>query len=224
MPNSIALIGGEEFRPGCEDLDLSILAASNPERSRLLVLPTAAGKENPAMAAANGVRYFTELGADASPLMVIDRSDAEDTTMVAELGTADVVYLTGGNPAHLFHVLRGSALLHAVTSILERGAVLAGSSAGAMVLGAWMNFGGWRAALGVAGSIAMLPHHECTNPDAMAVDLADAPPKLEAIVGVDSRTGCLSTSSGWTVLGAGQVTVYQGGVLRRYGAGESFVL
>jgi cyanophycinase len=225
MPRGIALIGGDEFRSGCEELDRAVLASVGAERPRLLVLPTAAAHEGPAKAASNGVRYFSELGADAAPLMVLDRSDAEDEALAAEVQSADVVYLTGGNPAHLLDTLRGSLLLRRLTDARERGAVLAGSSAGAMVLGAWMRFRGWREALGVAGGIATLPHHERAHPERVAEELAaDAPPGLAAVLGIDARTGCLATGDGWTVLGAGQVAVYQGGAWRRNSSGESFTI
>lgn len=225
MPQGIALIGGEEFRPGCEELDRAILASVEAERPRLLVLPTAAAHENPAMAASNGVRYFSELGADAAPLMVLDRSDAEDEALAAEVETADVVYLTGGNPANLLDTLQGSLLLRGMTDAHQRGAVLAGSSAGAMVMGAWMRFRGWREALGIAGSIATLPHHERARPESVATELkADAPPGLTAVLGIDARTGCLGTADGWEVMGAGQVAVYQGGASRSFSSRESFII
>ena len=225
MPRGIALIGGEEFRPGCEELDRAVLASTGAGRPRLLVVPTAAAHENPAMAASNGVRYFSELDADAAPLMVLDRSDAGDESIAAEVGAADVLYLTGGNPSHLLDTLRGSLLLRSMTDALERGAVLAGSSAGAMVMGTWMRFRGWGEALGIAGAIATLPHHERANPESVAEELAaDAPAGLTAVLGIDARTGCLATADGWTVLGAGRVTVYQGGAWRRINSGESFII
>ena len=225
MPGAIALVGGDEFRSGCEELDRAVLASVEAVRPRLLVLPTAAAHEGPAMAASNGVRYFSELGADAAPLMVLDRSDAEDEALAAEVESADVVYLTGGNPSHLLDTLRGSLLLRSMADARERGAVLAGSSAGAMVMGAWMRFRGWREALGITGSIAALPHHERADPESVAAELAaDAPTGLTAVLGIDARTGCLATGDGWKVLGAGQVAVYQGGAWRRSSSGESFTL
>ena len=225
MPRGIALIGGEEFRSGGEELDRAVLASVEAERPRVLVVPTAAAHERPDMAASNGVRYFTELGADAAPLMVLDRSDAEDESLASEVESADVVYLTGGNPANLLDVLQGSLVLRSMTDAHQRGAVLAGSSAGAMVLGAWMRFRGWREALGIAGSIATLPHHERAKPESVVAELAaDAPPGLTAILGTDARTGCLATGDGWTVLGMGQVAVYQGGAWSRRTSGESFSL
>ena len=65
----IALVGGDEFRPGCEEMDRAILDSTGLERPSLLVIPTAAAQEKPEKAASNGVSYFSALGADASPLM-----------------------------------------------------------------------------------------------------------------------------------------------------------
>ena len=138
-----------------------------PEKSSpvVLIVPTAAAFENPARAADNGVRHFRALGADASPLMVLDHDDAMDAGIAAEVESADVVYLTGGNPAHLLDTLRDSLLLDAIRHRLENGGILAGSSAGAMVMGSWMRFRGeWTRTLGMAEGIATLPHHERADP------------------------------------------------------------
>ena len=55
--------------------------------------------------------------------------------MAAQLDGADVIYFTGGSPEHLHSVLARSPLLDAVKAANAAGAVWAGSSAGAMVLG-----------------------------------------------------------------------------------------
>ena len=67
MTGRLALVGGDEFRPGCETMDAAILAAAGSSNPTVLIVPTAAAFENPARAADNGVRHFTSLGADASP-------------------------------------------------------------------------------------------------------------------------------------------------------------
>ena len=69
--------------------------------------------------------------------MALDHDDASDAGIAAEVESADVVYLTGGNPAHLLETLRDSLLLDSIQTMLERGGTLAGSSAGAMVMGSW---------------------------------------------------------------------------------------
>ena len=221
----LALVGGDEFRSGCESMDAAILAATGNSSPVALIVPTAAAFENPARAADNGVRHFRSLGADASPLMVLDHDDAMDSGIATEVESADVVYLTGGNPAHLLETLQDSLLLDALQNRLANGGVLAGSSAGAMVMGSLMRFRGeWTRTLAIAAGIATLPHHERANPDTILGELESAPDDMTAVFGIDGRAGALSGPDGWTALGAGRVTVYQDGSWIRYEDGGSFNL
>ena len=219
MSGRLALVGGDEFRSGCESMDAAILAATGKPRPMVLIVPTAAASENPARAADNGVRHFRSLGAEASPLMILDHEDATDAGIAAEVESADVVYLTGGSPSHLLDTLRGSLLLGSIHTMLERGGTLAGSSAGAMVMGSWMRFREWRRTLGIAAGIATLPHHERADPDTVVEELRAAPDDLSAVFGIDGRAGALSGPDGWTALGTGRVTVYQSLPRTRYGDG-----
>lgn len=227
MNGRLALVGGDEFREGCEIMDAAIIAAAGKASPVALIIPTAAAFENPARAAENGARHFASLGADAAPLMALDRRDANDPAIAAEMDAADIAYLTGGNPAHLLDALRDSALLDAIRRGLSRGMVLAGSSAGAMVLGRHMRFrGAWTPALGLAGNIAVLPHHERADADAAFAELwQSAPDGLSAAVGVDGRTGIISEpAGGWRVLGAGGATVYRRERWERAESGGSFAI
>ena len=177
MKGLIALVGGDEFRRGCEAMDAVILEATGARRPRVSIVPTAAAAQNPAKAASNGVSYFSALGADASVVMALGPADSADPDLMAPLEHADVVYLAGGDPAHLLNTLRDSLLLDALHGALARGAVVAGSSAGAMVLGSRMRYRGWREALGVVDRVTVLPHHERADPVAVAAELAgEAPP------------------------------------------------
>ena len=222
MNGRLALVGGDEFRASCESMDAAILAATGSAAPIVLIVPTAAAFENPARAADNGVRHFQALGADARPLMVLDHDDAMDAGIAGEVESADVVYLSGGNPAHLLDTLQDSLLLDAIQSRLANGGILAGSSAGAMVMGSWMRFREWRRTLGIATGIATLPHHERADPDTVVGDLQSAPDDLTAVFGIDGAAGALSGPDSWTALGAGRVTVYQDGGWRRFEHGEIF--
>ena len=223
MAGRIALVGGDEFREGCESMDEAILTATGKSAPTVLIIPTAAAFERPDLAAQNGVQHFTSLGADAHPLMALDRKDAMDPGLASEIDSADLIYLTGGNPAHLLETLSNSALLGRIEAALGRGAVLAGSSAGAMVMGSWMRFREWRRALGIAGGIATLPHHERADPDSTLRDLdASAPKELNAVFGVDGRCGVISGPEGWTAMGPGNITVYRNGSWDRYAEGDTF--
>ena len=205
-------------------MDLEILAAAGAARPRVLIVPTAAAKQNPSKAAANGVAYFEGLGAEADALMVLDCEGADDDGLVSRIGWADVIYLTGGDPAHLLDVLRGSRLLDAVKESAAGGAVLAGSSAGAMVLGGWMRYDGVRPALGLLDGLAVLPHHERSRPEVVAAELAEAAYPGGVVLGVNAGAACLGDADGWRVAGEGSVVLYSRGAWRRFQTGETVPL
>ena len=224
MVGRMALVGGDEFRRGCEEMDSEILKATGKSRPRVLIIPTAAVEGNPAKAAANGVRHFSSLGSDAEALMVLDSKDANDPQLVADVDHADLIYLTGGNPRHLLDTLRGSELLSRIEKALEGETILVGSSAGAMVMGSWMRFREWSEALGLVSGVATLPHHERADPADTAAELNRTAPASVTVLGVDGMSGCLGSSWSWTVLGSGAVTVYGKSDWRRFTAGDTFSL
>ena len=224
MSGMIALVGGDEFREGCEEMDRTILEATGVDRPTVLIVPTAAAFQDPSRTAANGVAYFSALGARPSPLMALGAGESDDEELVSPMRGADMVYLTGGDPRHLLDTLRGSRLLEELKAALERGAVVAGSSAGAMVMGSWMRFHGWTEALGIVDGVAVLPHHERSDPASVAKDLAkDAPVGLTA-VGIDGGTACFTHPDGWVVIGQGAVTLYPSQGWHRYMSGETLSL
>ena len=133
LPGWLALLGGSEWTEGCEDVDSQLLRASGG--AVVLVLPTAAAYEHPDKAVATASAYFARLGARAEACMVLSRSDAEDGAMAATVRAARFIYLGGGSVLHLRSVLKNSAVWDAMAAAWRAGAVVAGSSAGAMVLG-----------------------------------------------------------------------------------------
>jgi cyanophycinase len=201
-------------------MDRAILNATGEEHPRVLVVPTAAARQGPSKAASNGVDYFSGLGARASALMVMESAGANDEGLLAPVGAAHVIYLTGGDPGHLLDTLIGSLLLEKLKDAHQRGAILAGSSAGAMVLGSWMRFGGWTQALGFVDGIAVLPHHEGSGPARVAKELGEASPSGLVVVGIDAKVCCFGRAGGWEVLGPGGVTLYSQGRWRRYEPGQ----
>ena len=220
MRGRIALVGGDEFRAGCREMDRELLATTGSERPSVIIVPTAAAHQSPDRAVANGVDHFEALGAAASGLMVVESSDANDEDLLRPLDRADVVYFTGGDPAHLLDVLTGSLLLAAVTDALRRGKLLAGSSAGAMVMGPWMRYRGWQKALAIVQGIATLPHHENSDPRSLAKEMAEAAPSEVTPVGIDAQTCCYFDGDGWRVLGQGKATVYEESGWRTFAAGD----
>jgi cyanophycinase len=208
MLGLIALAGGNEFRPDCEPMDRSILARLGPQ-PRVVILPTAAAREDPAKAAENGVRYFQRLGAFAEAAMVIDPATAGEKRWAASIQTADLVYLAGGDPVYLLETLSPSPAWEAARKAWEKGGILAGSSAGAMILGGkmWAPGRGWREGLGLLPKIAVLPHHASLAAAWKAKEMTGSLSPGITLVGIDEATALVVPS--WEVVGQGQVVVYE---------------
>ena len=225
MAKRILLVGGDEFRASCAGMDRRVLEVAGATNPRVAIVPTAAAFENPGLAASNGVRHFTGLGARAFGLDVVRREDAENSRMVAQLDGAHVIYFTGGSPEHLHSVLAESPLLSAVSEACEAGAIWCGSSAGAMVLGSVMRRPSSGSpvspALGIVRDVMVLPHHERSDPNAVTEQLSGSATVGLTVLGIDGGSGVLLDADGATALGAGNVTVYRSGEWRRYAAGDS---
>ena len=223
MPGTIALVGGDEFRVGCEVMDQEVMRASGKNPASVVIVPTAA-VTGPAKAANDGVVHFSALGGNADRLMVLESEQANDAEFCAPVADADVVYFTGGSPDHLLATLRGSVLLQLLMEGLDRGLVLGGSSAGAMVMGSMMrrpSSGGWVEGLGIAPNIGILPHHERREPAEILRELRHSAPSEVVYLGIDARTGVLGGPGNWRVAGFGKVTVYKSDEYAVYAAGDS---
>jgi cyanophycinase len=208
----LALVGGGEWQPGCT-FDAGLLASSGG--NEVLVLPTAAAYEGASAVVQSASRWFAGLGATVAAPMVLGRSDASDPGHVAAVRSARFVYLSDGSPLHLRSVLKESPLWQALLDAWRDGAVVAGSSAGAMVLGDPMvdpRGGAFTLGLGLIEGVALLPHASTWSPDRVrrTIHLASAE---VALVAVDDQTSVIRQPDGtWSTAGAGTAHVYRGGV------------
>jgi cyanophycinase len=82
-----------------------------------------------------GLKHFRRLGAFVECARIADRANADDPRWVEMLEAADLVYFSGGNPLYLYQTLAGTRAWEAAERAWARGAVYAGCSAGAMILG-----------------------------------------------------------------------------------------
>ena len=211
MHGPLALVGGGEWREGCT-FDRDLLAASGAEE--VLVLPTAAAYEHPERAVETAEQWFAGLGAKVRGLMVLARPDAELEVNAAAIRDAKFIYLSGGSPLHLRSVLKDSSTWHALSQAWQGGAVLAGSSAGAMALCDPMvdpRGGAFTLGLGLLAQVAIIPHHNTWSEEKAKRTITLAPKGLP-IVGIDERTALiLGVDGGWSVAGVGGVVVFQNG-------------
>ena len=207
-------------------MDRALLEATGTVRPRLVVIPTAASPEDPERAARNGRHYFETLGAVASSGMILTRADAENPRWFQDFRGADVLYLTGGSPSYLLDTLRGTAAWEAIVERFRSGAMVVGSSAGAMVLAEKMRAPGSGVvlALGLVPGVAVVPHGESLTESrarSLSLDLDES----VVVLIIDTATCCLSFGDGnWRVLGKGRVAVQAGGRTIAYRSGETFFL
>jgi cyanophycinase len=211
MPGVLALVGGNEWQEKCT-FDRALLEASGG--SEVLVLPTAAAYEHPQRAVEHASQWFESLGGKVRGLDVLRRQDAEDEGNAAAVRAARFVYLSGGSPMHLRSVLKDSPVWDALVEAWDAGAVLAGASAGAMVLCDPMvdpRGGAFTLGLGLVEQVALIPHHEEWDEDQARRTIELAPAGLP-VVGIDTQTALIRSPEGsWTTAGAGNVVVFVDG-------------
>ena len=113
MPGPIALVGSGEFTPALEPVDRRLLDASGRKHPRVVILPTASAPDGEEMFqrwVRMGRDHFESLGAQVEPLLVRERDDALDPVPAQVVVEADLVYLSGGKPDHLYDVLRDTPI------------------------------------------------------------------------------------------------------------------
>jgi cyanophycinase-like exopeptidase len=200
------------------------------------LVPTAAARGRPDLAAAHGIAAFGRAaraaGTDAvaTAINVVDASSAADPHHVAALAAADVIHLPGGDPDLVPAVMRGSPAWGAIEEALAAGAVLAGASAGAMALATWT----WTAQGGVAGlgivpGLAVVPHADRDQWASALERFGRWAPAGLGLVGLAERTGAIAEDVGadpirWRVVGPGEVRwqAVRAGPTTVVRSGESF--
>lgn len=222
----LLLAGGAEFGGGMSAPDLRVIELAGGFDAPLCILPTAAAPDhNHKRAGNNGVRWFRHLGTrNVFVLDVIDSDSANDVTFAASLRTSKLIYLLGGFPRHLGETLAGSLCWEAALDAYRNGAVIAGSSAGAMVL-CEHYYDPYEKrllrGLNLIPNACVLPHHNTFGKawaDQLKLLLPDA-----MLIGIDESTGMLTDADGaWRVYGSGKVMLYRSESTIVYGRGEGF--
>jgi cyanophycinase len=225
----ILLEGGAEFGGEIAAADRRAVELAGGAHAPIGIVPTAAAPaKDHQKAGKNGVNWFRSLGAtNVTTLRLIDKESADDPSVAEALEPVKLIYMLGGSPHYLEQTLRGSASWQAMLRAYEAGAVIGGSSAGAMVLCEHYYdpfkdqvFKG----LGLVPGCCIIPHHD-TFGQKWAAKLAALLPET-ILVGIDERTGMLNDSpdNRWQVYGHGAVTLYRGSKVEPFGPGQPFGL
>jgi len=222
----LLLEGGSEFGGRMRDPDLRAIELAGGFDAPLRIIPAAAAPDrNHVRAGGNGVRWFESLGArDVESLPLIDNASANDETIANSLRQAKLIYLLGGFTHYLGQTLKDSLAWQASLEALENGAVIAGSSAGAMVMCEYYfnpDSGEVIEGLNLVHNSLVLPHHNRFG-KGWAERLLKQIPNV-TLIGIDEQTGVINDGrdGAWTVHGAGDVTLYRAGSVETFKAGKT---
>ena len=225
----VVLEGGNEFRGEMAAVDRHALMLCGGDSAPIRIIPAAAAPDNNhAKAGDKGVRWFKSLGAyDVRILGIIDPTSADRPELAEEIEAAKLIFILGGFPRHLAETLTGSRAWQAITKALRTGAILAGSSAGAMVLCEHYFdpvSGKIRKGLNLISNGVVLPHHDTFGKTWAPLLAENLPDSL--LIGIDEETAVLNDGPGgeWTVYGKGAVTIYEPDGQAVFYPGQRFVL
>jgi cyanophycinase len=214
----LVAVGGGSEEPA---LVREILDLAKGKASRVAIVNTASsepGKSGPIY-----LKFFQGLGVASAVLVpLLDREQAYDPTVLEQLGQADLIYFTGGNQIRLAQVLQDTPAHGAILAAWQRGAVVAGTSAGAMVWGPEYLAAGTSAGALAKGTtpggldlkpgLGLLPGvvvdtHFGREGRLGRLLVATAQQAGLAGVGVDERTAAVISADGVRVIGDGHVTI-----------------
>jgi cyanophycinase len=222
----LALVGSGEYLPAMLEIERALI---DGRPKRYVQIPTAASAEGEAR-----LRYWVDLGreqadrlgVEAVPLVVADRDQANDPEIAAQVRGAGLIYLSGGSPALLADVLRGTALLAAIVDEWHRGAALAGCSAGAMAMATRVpdlrRGKHIRDGFALTPNLQVLPHFDKMLgwiPDILTRPFL-RPEAGVTLVGIDEETALVGGPTEYEVQGRQGVHVLGDGKRRSYYAGD----
>jgi cyanophycinase len=143
---------------------------------------------------------------------IISRISADDKKLAQTLREAKLIYMLGGFTHYLGQTLKDSLAYEAMLEAYQKGAVIAGSSAGAMVMcESYYDPSSKRVhqGLNLVPHSLVLPHHN-TFGQSWASSLLKKLPNVK--------------NGAWTVYGRGSVTLYHNEQVETHQTGKTFSL
>ncbi|GAB4289114.1 MAG: cyanophycinase [Oscillatoriaceae cyanobacterium] len=220
---TVMVIGGAEDKLHGKEILQSFFARSGGTEAQIAIVPCASREP-----AAMGTRYttiFEEMGAKKIQVLDIrDRSEGEDPKWQEYLEECSGVFLTGGDQLRLCALVADTPLMEKLRLKVREGSiVLAGTSAGAAVMGHHMIAGGGsgespnRSLVDMATGLGILPEvivdqhfHNRNRMARLLSAIASHPDRIG--IGIDEDTCAVFEGDGEIlVIGKGTVTIVDPG-------------
>jgi cyanophycinase len=224
----LLLEGGAEFGGHMREPDLRAIELAGGFSAPICIIPTAAAPDNNHQrAGSNGIQWFQSLGArNVTSISLTDKASANDATIAGSLREAKLIYMLGGFTHYLGETLKNSLAWQSMREAYQDGAVLAGSSAGAMVMCEFYydpSAERVHKGLNLVPNSLVLPHHNTFGKN-WAQQLNMQLPHT-TLIGIDEQTGMINDGEErWTVYGRGAVTLYKDSKIETTETGNTFSL
>jgi len=142
---------------------------------------------------------------------------ADSKEFVEPLRKAQGVWLSGGNPGRLSQAYLGTRTQREIEAVLDRGGVVSGNSAGAVIQGSYIIRGnpdkpvlmvkGRERGFALLKNVAVNPHLSEAMRQAELVTIVDIHPQLLGI-GIDEKAAIVVKGNRFEVFGQGRVAIY----------------
>lgn len=228
MNMNLALFGSGEFTDAVDNIDKYLIERFKP--GNVAVLPTAAGMESDVDKWIEMAKsHYAKFNLPVIALPVHNKDHANDEAMIAPIAEADWIFFSGGNPGYLLDSLEGTKLWKMVMDRIDNGALLAGSSAGAMVIGKYLltapsfkaMFSGhgtlWKDGFGLV-DCTILPHfdHFKRYQGLVKRIIDNSPAKVSSSwMGIDENTAIIYSQNKSVVRGVGGVEIHNSDGIKR---------
>jgi cyanophycinase len=221
---SLVIVGGGDL--GQSILKRFVDLAGGSEAS-IVVIPTADGGDNYGEDAASAGK-MRELGAKkVIVLHTKDRQKANSDSFVAPLSIATGVWFGGGRQWRLVDAYKGTKTEKMLWTVLDRGGVIGGSSAGATIQGSYLvrgdtknnqiMMGDHQEGFGFIKNIAIDQHVLARNRQFDMYEILKNRPELLG-VGIDESTAIIVKGNSFEVLGKSYVLIYDNSFWSREGS------
>jgi cyanophycinase len=214
----LLIIGGAEDKLRQRQILSRFVSLAGGVEARVVVISTASSLGDEATDLYR--ELFRQMGVpDVRGLRPLVRDDANDAAQVEALASATGIFMTGGNQLRLSSVIAGTLLGRAIIERHRRGAIIAGTSAGASAISTHMVAFGtsgstpkqrmtqMSAGLGLLPGVIVDQHFEQRNRIGRLLALVAQSPSLLGM-GIDEDTAALVSPGGiMEVLGKGSVMI-----------------
>jgi cyanophycinase len=207
---TLIVIGGGVVGP---EIRARFLSLAGGEDAPVVVIPTANERED--------FLQDRKLFKNVILLHTRSRDVANSEEFVAPLKKTRAVWISGGRQWRLVDAYLGTRTQRELEAFLERGGVIAGTSAGATICGSYLVRGaregnqimmakGYEEGFGLLRNVAIDQHLIKRNRVKDLVQVMDAHPQLLGI-GIDESTAIEVAGDRFKVLGVSKVAIYEHG-------------